>query len=349
MPATRPDAVPTGVQPIYARLLRMLLLHADVDGDGVLAAAGLDWPGLLRMEANLKLETVTPLVMAAVAATGRPWLGLDLGSQMPISAHGSMGYAAVTAPTLGHTLMVLSRYGSLRNETLQWQAAAEPEGLWLRATEQADWGAARGFMLDAMVAALLRIVEAAVGHLPEGLMIDLPVPRPNWAAQYQRFPAVAWRFGQPALAMCASAAALALPVLGADASAHKAACRDCEQALAQQTPRSMSQQVAALLARVGHSGYPKLIDVAQSHGLSARTLMRRLAAEGSSYQALLDQARQTQAQWMLLHTGWSVDDIALRLGFADTSNFSRTARRWWGQTPGGLRQAGASSAAGREP
>ena len=120
-------------------MLRMLMQHAEVDGDRVLAAAGLDWLGLPHMEESL--STSTPLVRAAVAATGRPWLGLDLGCQAPISAHGPLGYAAVTAPTLGHAPVVLSRYASLRNETLQWQALAGPQGLCLHAiAPRSTWG-----------------------------------------------------------------------------------------------------------------------------------------------------------------------------------------------------------------
>ena len=317
----------------------MLLQHAEVDGDQVLAAAGLDWPGLLQREAGLTLSTVSRLVEAAVAASGRPWLGLDLGGQAPISAHGPMGYAAVTAPTLGHALMVLGRYAALRNDTLLWQTQAGPQGLRLQATELLPWGAARGVMMDTMAAAMLRIVEAAVGHLPAGLSVDLPGPRPPWAAQYQRFAPVEWRFDQPALAVEAQTHVLALPVLGADAKAHAAACRDCEQALAQHAPPRMGQQVAAHLARVAHGRYPTLVEVAGLLGLSPRTLMRRLAAEATSFQNLLDQARQTHALWMLQHTQWTVDEIAARLGYADTSNFSRTVRRWWGQTPSGLRAA----------
>ena len=326
------------VPAIYVRLLRMLLQHAEVDGDPVLAAAGLDWPGLLQQQEGLAVDTLVPLIQAAVAATGRPWLGLDLGSQVPVSAHGPMAYAAVTAPTLGHALMVLSRYAVLRNDSVLWRPQAGPQGLAVQATELADWGDARGFMMDTMVAALLRVLEAAVGHLPPGLTVGLPAPRPAWAARYhQRFPAVNWQFEQASLCLWADTSALALPVLGADATAHAAAAQACEQALAALTPQSLSQQLTAQLARMPQGRYPTLAEVAQGLGLSTRTVIRRLAAEGSSYQTLLDQARQRQALWMLQHTKWAVDEIAARLGYADTSNFSRTARRWWGLTPGEVR------------
>jgi AraC-like DNA-binding protein len=35
-----------------------------------------------------------------------------------------------------------------------------------------------------------------------------------------------------------------------------------------------------------------------------------------------------------------VEEIAARLGYVDTSNFSRTVRRWFGVTPRELRESG---------
>jgi AraC-like DNA-binding protein len=37
-----------------------------------------------------------------------------------------------------------------------------------------------------------------------------------------------------------------------------------------------------------------------------------------------------------------VEDIAARLGYTDTSNFSRTVKRWFGSTPSALRQGSAT-------
>src|SRR6202000_3255648 len=49
------------VPPIYARLLRMLLQHADIDGDRVLAAAGLDWATLVTDDKRLGRDTIVRL------------------------------------------------------------------------------------------------------------------------------------------------------------------------------------------------------------------------------------------------------------------------------------------------
>jgi len=335
-----PDGASAQVHPIYARLLRMLLQQAAVDGDRVLAAAGLAWPALLGDDRHLGRDTVERLTEAAVAATGRPWLGLDLGGQTPVSAHGALGYAAVTAPDLRGCLEVLARYGPVRNEAMGWSVHPLADGLVLQAVDRADWGAARGFVIDTVIAAMLRIVETALGERPAGLRVDLPGPAPAWAAEYRRFAPVTLRFGQPALAFTATGAALARPCLGADARAHAAACRECEAALAAQAGVRPAQQVAELFAAAPPGGFPGLAAAAAHCGLSPRTLMRRLAADGTSFQALLDAARMDRALWLLQHTALPVEEIAARLGYLDTSNFSRTARRWFGRAPRALRGGG---------
>ena len=43
------------------------------------------------------------------------------------------------------------------------------------------------------------------------------------------------------------------------------------------------------------------------------------------------------ACWLLVHTDLSVEAVAERLGYSDTSNFSRTFRRWLGMPPNAFR------------
>ena len=100
----------------------------------------------------------------------------------------------------------------------------------------------------------------------------------------------------------------------------------------------MAQRVAGLLASVDDGAYPRMADVAARCGISSRTLIRRLHEDGATFQQLLDAARKQRALWMLLHTAEPVEEIAARLGYVDTSNFSRTVRRWFGATPREVRE-----------
>ena len=73
-------------------------------------------------------------------------------------------------------------------------------------------------------------------------------------------------------------------------------------------------------------------------GFSARTLIRKLKQEGVSFQQILDEVRMERAAWYLRETPYPIEEIAERLGYADTTNFSRTCRRWFGAKPGEIRR-----------
>lgn len=64
-----------------------------------------------------------------------------------------------------------------------------------------------------------------------------------------------------------------------------------------------------------------------------RTLNRRLKAEGTTFQALLDEVRFETACQLLDMARIPVTAIAVSLGYSETSGFSRAFRRWSGATP----------------
>ena len=81
------------------------------------------------------------------------------------------------------------------------------------------------------------------------------------------------------------------------------------------------------------AGGPSMVAVAAALGVGERSLRRRLATEGTSFQELLDEVREALAL-QLLETGvLSVEDVALRLGYAEASTFIVAFRRWRGTTP----------------
>ena len=84
-------------------------------------------------------------------------------------------------------------------------------------------------------------------------------------------------------------------------------------------------------------GEPRRPKIATILGMSERTLHRRLAAEGTSFQRLLDDTRRELAQQYLGQKDVSLADTAYLLGFSDQSSFFRAARRWFGSSPGHFR------------
>lgn len=81
------------------------------------------------------------------------------------------------------------------------------------------------------------------------------------------------------------------------------------------------------------AGLPSLSVAATELGMSERTLSRRLAEEGTTYRAALDQTRATMAAALLDDPSLSLTEISYLLGFSDQSSFSSAYRRWTGRAP----------------
>ena len=85
-------------------------------------------------------------------------------------------------------------------------------------------------------------------------------------------------------------------------------------------------------------GLQTLGTLARQFGMSARTLQRALRASGASYVSILTQARMELARAWLAR-GERVGDVAVGLGYADQTAFSRAFRRWTGTSPSSFRHA----------
>ena len=69
----------------------------------------------------------------------------------------------------------------------------------------------------------------------------------------------------------------------------------------------------------------------------ARTLRRKLEAEGTTYKQILSDVRKHLAINYLRETRMSTDDIAAALGFNEVTSFRHAFKRWTGKTPGEFR------------
>ncbi|MBX9886177.1 MAG: AraC family transcriptional regulator [Novosphingobium sp.] len=73
---------------------------------------------------------------------------------------------------------------------------------------------------------------------------------------------------------------------------------------------------------------------AREMGMSSRTMRRKLTEQGSSFQQVLDECRMRQAVFEFrVRPDLSIAQIALRLGYAEHSNFTRAFHRWSGMSP----------------
>jgi AraC-like DNA-binding protein len=99
----------------------------------------------------------------------------------------------------------------------------------------------------------------------------------------------------------------------------------------------------ALASRIA-GGDTRIQSVARALATSVRSLQRRLADAGWSYQQLVDAARKDTAARYLATSSFAIGEIAYLLGYSEAAAFNRAFRRWHKSTPQAFR---AQSRAGR--
>ena len=78
---------------------------------------------------------------------------------------------------------------------------------------------------------------------------------------------------------------------------------------------------------------PELNDVADMLDIHPQTLRRRLASEGTTFKDIKNQVRRDTALHFLGKQGLSIEEIAHRAGFSESSAFIRAFKGWTGITP----------------
>ncbi|MEP1594659.1 MAG: AraC family transcriptional regulator, partial [Halieaceae bacterium] len=148
-------------------------------------------------------------------------------------------------------------------------------------------------------------------------------------------------FGESASGLVLPTAALSFPVTRNEEDLREFLRQAPYQLVRRDEPgqlRTLSASIEKILSQYSNARLPNAEAVAASLHISARTMHRRLTAEGTSFQQLKDKFRQTLAVHYIARPELSIDAIAALMGFQDNSAFYRSFKKWTGVSPGQYRQ-----------
>ena len=179
----------------------------------------------------------------------------------------------------------------------------------------------------------------AGGRLPVA-RFDFAFESPTYAGSYGKVFPAPLQFGQEASAFWFDATLLACPVRR-DAAALRTFLADglLNVIMPARNEDAVSTRVRRHLER-SQPAWPDLVSTAEALHMAASTLQRRLAVDGTSFQALKDELRRDLAIVRLNTTEVPLAVLAAELGFADNATFNRAFKAWTGSAPGAYRRSG---------
>ena len=261
-----------------------------------------------------------------------PGLGLDAGMRYHLTAYGIFGFALISSTTLRGATDVALRYLDLTFAFTQMQLRElDVETQFVLSAPDIPLRIQR-FCVERDIAAVRLIQHELFAHpIPiRGMRFAFPPP-PN-PGRYTEIFGVAADFDAPETMMVFEPTVFEVPLPQANEHTARLAQAQCSELLARRQARTgLSGQVRDLILQ-DPSRPPDAESVAATLHVSTRTLRERLAAEGTSFRALLDEVRERLAEEMLL-AGLTVGEVAERLGYVEVSSLSQAFRRWKGVSP----------------
>jgi AraC-like DNA-binding protein len=301
---------------------------------------------LSDLRARISFAELDRVIQRAISLSGDPGLGLSLGIHAPESMLQIIGHLMVSCRTPRDAFAVFERYSPLLADSVRYTLSEEGEQARFTYHCPVPLGDTSRFAAEYVLVMAQRIAThfvsdtqlrpRAEGPRTSSLRASAVLfehARPAYAQRYDGVFECPIHFEQQVSGLVFPRSVLDATQLHADATVNTA-LRDMAERLYQEIdePRSVSERIRELLRYESTLAVVDVGKLARGLGITPRSLRRRLAAEGASLTALLDEARCRLACEELRRNG-SIKAIAERVGFSEPSAFHRAFKRWTGQTP----------------
>ena len=330
-------AVPTAAG-VATRLAVAELNRRGTDPGPLLARVGLS-AVTLDQGRRIDVRSQIEFLELAAHAVGDDFFGLTLAEQFDLRELGMLYYVAASSHCLGDALRRLQRYARLANEAL---IAKLHKGSVFR-LELSYANVPRHLdrqQMESFALILVRLCRQLVGQKISPLGASFVHHRSGDLRRVRHLLGCDVWFDSKTDDLRFDPALLDRPIASEDSFLNRLMVETCENAMAVRPTnvspfRTMIENTIAPL--LPHSEATAL-KVSRSLGLSERTFARRLASEGLSFGAVLDELRRDLAVRYLEEPGLQISQIAWLLGFHQASAFSHATRRWTGKTPSQYRR-----------
>lgn len=316
-----------------------------VDADALLRSVGLDPDGGIDPKAMVAADAYYDLLERIGQQIDVTALPLRTGASMRLDDYGALGLAFKAAVNLQSGYARIARFARLWTSVVEYELEparppsppgavwfclhrAGPRRLGLHLSNEATLASAAAIARQVSPTGTFSPLEAHLKHEP-----------PRTVAEHERYFGCPVIFGSDRDALLISREAMDRPNKLGDEGITRFLTQHLELELESiERGDSIAAQTKQVIARALSEGVPKMDAVARRLGLSARSLHRRLADQGLTFQTLTEDTRRELAEGLLRDDRHSLSEVAFLTGFSEQSAFTRAFKRWVGHTPASYRR-----------
>ncbi len=289
-----------------------------------------------RTEARINFEKIVELWRKAAEITQDPCFGLKAAEHWHPSYMHALGYAWLASRTLREALSRLASYLRIVTEGLSIDIKDGQKGVGVYLLSQLGTPLPYA-LVDACFAVLMRMCRENFGNdlKPSGVQFEHTAPscpdtftdffnaRVNFNAEKDR---ITFHSQDTDRILSGSNPLLA-------EMSDQIVIRYLEKT----DDENLTNRVKTGIVDLMTSGKISDEKVADHLHIGVRTFQRRLQAEGTTFQTLLNETRQDLARQYLKDPAIRLEEIAFVLGYSEYSVFSKAFKRWTGHSPSAYR------------
>lgn len=284
---------------------------------------------------RLPIEQLYEIWELGLSSTNVRGLPVRVGKLASFDRYGALGIALYVSRDMNVALRRLIRYHDLLTDSGKWQQSLEGDRVVIRWARETHGRLGAQLANEQILASFVTVLRQVVGN---------PViSEVRFRHHIEDDAEHRAHFGAPLIygaledAVVVTASTLEMKSAAADPHVERFMVAQIEAATGGAKPQSVATEVTRVLAELLPDGLPTIDDVIARISTTERTLRRRLADEGTTFEQLLTGLQRERAI-ALLGTATPIAMIAHAVGFADASAFSRAFRRWTGKSPSDFRR-----------
>jgi len=305
---------------------------------------------MLEQADNLDLKLALKVIRNIKRYSPNPVWPSILGSHLGINTHGPVGYATISAPTLGKALATFLEWGQIRFDTYTGEIIEHEESLEIVISDTTGYPELKEVFFESYMRAFEVLNTLILGKQPkeqtqlhferspeqdiQTLMIEAYDSKLFFGAERNKLliPKQIWFARSPLY----------------DKDSYEFNLRKCQQLLNERNYGNRPDLTvkSAISKHFDHviqtkpqaKAPPSLSQISQLLHMSERTLNRKLKFYNTSYKLILEKERAATAIRLLGEARYTVSDISELLGYRESANFCRAFKKWYDLSPTAYRR-----------
>ena len=300
-------------------------------------AVGLSPDALAGTFGFIPLSKTVEIWRAAEQLSGDEYFGLRMGERVRPSYLSIVAYTMMNCGNFIEALAQAQRYQRLISEGGRVELRLEsPYASIVYLPESGDVHFSR-HQIEAVLVVIIGFARWLIGEEVKPLEVRFVHPEPAGTAEHGRIFGCPLVFGAQENAIVLERQWLEVPLPDSDPALLKIHRMQADQRLHEMDALSLPEKIMAILEAGGHFEWTR-DHMARRLSMSRRTLQRKLAQDGTTFQMLYDNYRHRAALTLLRDEEVSCAEVGILLGFSEPSTFYRAFKRWEKMTPGDYRK-----------